>query len=63
MKIGIRNALLGAVLGALAGLAVYHTQPAHLEMMNFFGVAAFASLGTSFGCLLSDDGLNRRRPW
>ncbi|MEX2120164.1 MAG: hypothetical protein WD847_11270 [Pirellulales bacterium] len=61
MKIGIRNACLGAMLGALAGLAVYHTQSAHLEMMNLFGVAAFASLGTSFGCLLSEGSLDRRR--
>lgn len=51
---------LGTLLGLAVGLAAYHLQGTHPAMMNQFGVVAFASLGTSLGCLLAEPAQERR---
>lgn len=46
--------LCGAVVGTCLGLALYRLQPPSWTSMNLLGILAFASLGTSCGCLLAD---------
>jgi len=53
--------VLGAFFGLLAGLAMYQSQPDAWGTMNLMGITAFASLGTSLGCLLADNPHHRRR--
>lgn len=45
---------LGTLLGLAVGLVAYRCQGTHPAMMNQFGIVAFASLGTSLGCLLAE---------
>lgn len=51
---------LGTLLGLAAGVAAYRLQGMHPAMMNQFGIVAFASLGTSLGCLLAEPAQGRR---
>jgi hypothetical protein len=50
-----------ATAGLLAGLSIYQLQAINLPTMNVWGVFAFASLGTSLGCLLADPTANAAR--
>jgi uncharacterized membrane protein YccC len=51
---------LGTLAGLAFGLAAYRLQGTHPAMMNQFGIVAFASLGTSLGCLLAEPAERRR---
>jgi hypothetical protein len=44
----------GTILGILIGTGLYLSQPAGWQSMNVLGVVTFASLGTSFGCLMAE---------
>ena len=46
--------LLGSVVFALLGVALYRLQGNGMTLMNPLGVVSFASLGACLGCLAVD---------
>lgn len=51
---------LGTLLGLAVGIVTYRLQGTHPAIMNQFGIVAFASLGTSLGCLLAEPAPGRQ---
>jgi hypothetical protein len=50
---------LFALSGLALGVVFYRTQSPYMQMMNQWGVVAFASMGASLGCLICDP----KRSW